>query len=127
VLVGFAALDATDKEDVMKRRTFIVAATVAGLALGGTTYALGGSTGLIFDDGHYVRPGSLDDGKDLLPETTISLSQAVADARQAATGNLGQVDLERNGDRVVYVVDVGDNEVQVDAGDGSIAAIGPQS
>jgi uncharacterized membrane protein YkoI len=125
--VRFGALHATEKEDAMKKRTLIVTTAAAALALGGTTYALGGSSGLVFDDGHYVCPGTLDDGKDLLPETTISLSQAVANAQQAATGNLGQVDLERNGARVVYVVDVGNNEVQVDAGNGSIVAVGPQS
>ena len=110
----------------MKKRTLIVGAVAASLALGGTAYALGGSGGLIFDDGHYVQPGTLDDGKNLLPETTITLSQAVADAQRAASGELGQVDLERLGDRVVYVVDVGTSEVRVDAADGTIASIGPQ-
>jgi len=112
-----------------KRSAIVLAALVAAaaLVLGGATLAVGGGHGLIFDDGHYVQPGSLDDGKDLLPSTKITLEQAVADAQRAATGRLGQVDLERYGGRVVYKVDVGDQEVRVDAADGSIAAVGPES
>jgi len=111
----------------MKRRlTLVVAclAAVAVLALGGA-FALGGGPG-IGDDGHFARPGSLDDGKDLLPQTRISLAQANAAAQRAATGALGQVDLERSAGRVLYVVDVGDREVRVDASDGSVVGIGPR-
>ena len=109
----------------MKKKAVIaVAAGSAVLALGGATYALGGGGG-IWDDGHVVQPGSLDDGKDLLSQTTISLSQAVAAAQKAQEGALGQVDLEHYGGRIVYMVDVGSNEVRVDATDGSIAAISP--
>lgn len=113
----------------MRRRlTLIVVAVAAAavLVLGGATFALGGGEGLIWDDNHYAKPGSLDDGKDLLPETKISLAHAVAAAQRAANGSLGQVDLERYDGRVVYMVDVGDQEVRVDAGDGSIAAISPR-
>jgi uncharacterized membrane protein YkoI len=110
----------------MKRRILILTAALAAaavLVLGGATLAVGGGSGLIWDDNHYAKPGSLDDGKDLLPQTTISLAQAVAAAQRAANGSLGQVDLERFDGRVVYMVDVGDQEVRVDASDGSIAAI----
>jgi uncharacterized membrane protein YkoI len=111
-----------------KRTTFGVAALGAGaLALGGGALAVSGGHGLIFDDGHAVQPGSLDDGKDLLPETRITLAQANAAAQRAAHGQLGQVDLERFDGHVVFKVDVGDQEVRVDAGDGSIASVGPQS
>jgi uncharacterized membrane protein YkoI len=110
----------------MKRRT-VVAALVAVLALAGAAFAFGGGSGLIFDDGHYVKPGTLDDGKALLPQTRISVDQAVAAAQGAAAGALGQVDLEQRGGRILYVVDVGDREVSVDAADGSIAGVGPQS
>jgi uncharacterized membrane protein YkoI len=110
----------------MKKKAVIaVAAGSAVLALGGATYALGGGGG-IWDDGQVVQPGSLDDGKDLLSQTTISLSQAVAAAQKAQAGALGQVDLEHYGGRIVYMVDVGDQEVRVDAADGSIAAISPR-
>ena len=112
----------------MRKRLAIAAAGVsAAAALAGGAYAVAGGGGLIFDDGAYVKPGSVDDGKELLSETTISLAQAVSRARAAASGQLGQVDLERAGSRVVYSVDVGDREVRVDATDGSVVSIDPQS
>jgi uncharacterized membrane protein YkoI len=112
----------------MNRRLAILAAVlvaVAAAALGGATFAFGGGS-LIWDDGHFARPGALDDGKDLLPQATITLAQANAAALRATSGALGQVDLERHNGRVVYKVDVGDKEVRVDAGDGTIASIAPQ-
>src|SRR5436190_5471777 len=112
----------------MRKRIAIVATVITAIALaGGSTYALGGGSGLIFDEGHFAKPGSLDDGKDLLPQTKITLAQANAAAQRAVDGQLGQVDLEHFEGRVVYKVDVGAKEVRVDATDGSIAAIGPQS
>lgn len=111
-----------------RRRAFVTAALgAAALALGGGAFAVGGGHGLIFDDGQYVKPGSLDDGKELLPQAKITLAEAVADAQRAANGQLGQVDMEHFGGRVVFKVDVGDQEVRVDAADGSIASVGPQS
>jgi hypothetical protein len=113
----------------MRKRTPIAIAVLAAgaLALGGATLAVGGGHGLIFDDGHYVKPGSLDDGKELLPQAKITLAEAIADAQRAAQGQLGQVDMEHFGGRVVFKVDVGDQEVRVDAIDGSVASVGPQS
>ena len=84
------------------------------------------SRGLIFDDGAYYQPGSLDDGKDLLPETSVSLADADATAQRVAEGNLGQVDLEHFGDRIVYSVDVGSQEVRVDANSGIVVDIRPR-
>jgi uncharacterized membrane protein YkoI len=111
----------------MSRRFVIVAIALAAIALiGGATLAVGGGSGLIWDDGHYAKPGSLDDGKELLPQATIPLAQAVATARHAATGQLGQVDLEHFGTRIVYMVDVGNQEVRVDAANGTVVAIGPR-
>ena|SRR5436309_1750593 len=110
----------------MKRRHTTVATLAAALALGGATFALGGGSGLIWDDDHYAKPGSLDDGKELLPHTTITLDQAVMAAQRAAHGQLGQVDLEHFEGRIVYMVDVGEQEVRVDAADGSIAAVSPR-
>jgi hypothetical protein len=111
----------------MTKRLVFLAALAAAVALAAAAFALGGGTGLIFDDGHYVKPGSLDDGKQYQSRATISLAQADAAAQQAVAGSLGQVDLEQSGGRLVYVVDVGSREVRVDASDGSIAGIGPQS
>lgn len=109
-----------------KRNIAIASIAAAAVAVGGTTIAVAGS-GTLTDDGRVVKPGSLDDGKDLLPQTTISLERAVADAQRATSGAVGQVDLEHLGSRIVYKVDVGDKEVRVDAANGDIAAIGPQS
>ena len=111
----------------MRKRTIVVGASVAVLALGGgATYALGSGAG-IWDDGTLVKPGSLDDGKDLLPQTRIGLAQAVATAQRAASGALGQVDLKEQVGRVAYVVDVGDQEVSVDAVTGDVTRVGPQT
>src|SRR3954451_13557885 len=99
----------------MRRRLII--AVIAALAIvlaAGAALAGGGGSGLIWDDGHYAKPGSLDDGKSLLPQATVSLTQAVSAARHASSGSLGQVDLERDGSRIVYTVDVGNQEVRVD-------------
>ena len=114
----------------MKKRivlilTSLVAAT--SLVLVGATFAFGGASGLIFDDGHFAKPGSLDDGKDLQSQASISLRQAIAEARRAASGPLGQVDLERYESHLVYSVDVGGQEVRVDANDGKVLAISPES
>jgi uncharacterized membrane protein YkoI len=110
----------------MKRRLVIVIAAAALLVFGGATFAFGGGSGLIWDDGHYAKPGSLDDGKDLLPQTKISLAQANAAAQRAASGSLGQVDLERFDGRVVYSVDVGDQEVRIDAVNGRVLDVRPR-
>src|ERR671930_402335 len=76
----------------MRRKTATISILGAGaLALGGGTLAVGGGHGVIFDDGHPVKPGSLDDGKDLLPQTKITLGQANAAAQQAAHGQLRHV------------------------------------
>jgi uncharacterized membrane protein YkoI len=110
----------------MRRRIIVVAVFATLVVLAAATFAFGGPKGLIWDDGHYAKPGALDDGKGLLPQTTISLSTAVATAQAAATGALGQVDLERSHGTIVYTVDIGGNEVHVDAGSGKVVAISPR-
>ena len=90
-------------------------AAAAALTLVFTTGAVGGARGLIFDD-----------GKDLLPDTTVSLSEADAIAQRVVQGDLGQVDLEHFGDRIVYSVDVGAQEVRVDANTGIVVDIRPR-
>lgn len=111
----------------MKRWLLIatLAATTA-VTLVFTTGAIGGARGLIFDDGAFYQPGSLDDGKDLLPQTTVSLAAADAAAQRVAEGELGQVDLEQFGDRIVYSVDVGSQEVRVDADSGLVVDVRPR-
>jgi uncharacterized membrane protein YkoI len=104
----------------------VLALLVAVAALATSTLAFGGPRGLIWDDGHYAKPGTLDDGEDLLPQTSVSLSAAVAAAQHAADGALGQVDLEQFDGGVVYMVDVGNQEVRVDATSGKVVAITPR-
>jgi hypothetical protein len=101
-------------------------AAAAALTLVFSTGAIGGASGLIFDDGAYYQPGSLDDGKDLLPNTTVSPAEADATAQRVVQGDLGQVDLEHFGDWIVYSVDVGAQEVRVDANTGIVVDIRPR-
>ena len=111
----------------MKRRLLIATlAAATAVTLVFTTGAIGGARGLIFDDGTFYQPGSLDDGKDLLPQTTVSLAAADAAAQRVAEGALGQVDLEHFGDRIVYSVDVGSQEVRVDADSGLVVDVRPR-
>ena len=67
--------------------------------------------------------GTIDDGADLLPQATITLEQAITAAQGAAEGSVGEVDLEYAGDRLVFNVDIGNNDVKVDATDGSIVSV----
>jgi uncharacterized membrane protein YkoI len=108
------------------RRRIVIAVLAAVAALSAATFAFGGPRNLIWDDGHYAKPGTLDDGKDLLSQTSISLATAVATAQHAATGALGQVDLEHFRGDVVYTVDIGGQEVRVDATTGKVVAITPR-
>ncbi len=66
------------------------------------------------------EPGTLDDGKDLLPKAGVSLSQAVAAAQTAATGAVDEIDLEYWNGTLVYNVDVGSKDVKVDAATGAV-------
>ncbi len=69
------------------------------------------------------QSGVLDDGKDLLPQATISVEDAIAAAQTAADGNIGEIDLEYVGDTLVFNVDVGDKDVKVNAADGSVVQV----
>jgi uncharacterized membrane protein YkoI len=109
----------------MKKKLVVIATAVA-VMLVGATLAFGGPGRLIYDDGAYVKPGTLDDGKDLQPQASIGLRQAIAAAQSAASGSLGQVDLEHYEGRLVYTVDVGDHEVKVDAANGRIDGVVPR-
>lgn len=114
----------------MKRRIALIFSSLvaaAAFVLIGATFAFGGPRGLVFDDGHFAKPGSLDDGQELQSQASISLRQATARAQRAASGPLGQVDLEHYESHLVYSVDVGNQEVRVDAADGNVLAISPQS
>ena len=70
-----------------------------------------------------AQPGTIDDGKDLLPQATLSLDEAIAAAQAAASGTLGEVDLERYNGALVFNVEIGGSDVKVDAGTGAVLAI----
>jgi uncharacterized membrane protein YkoI len=98
----------------MRRR--IAAAAVAFGVAGGA------ATGIALAAGAGGSPG-LDDGAGLLPRATIGEDQAIAAARTAATGGIGEVDLEHRDGRLVYNVDVGASDVQVDAASGAVLGV----
>jgi uncharacterized membrane protein YkoI len=99
----------------MSRHLKIGAAVLAVAALGGGAIAAasGNSGG---------GPNKLDDGTDLLPQAKLSLAQAVTAAQTAASGTVGEVDLEHYSGRLVFNVDVGDKDVKVDAATGDVVA-----
>ena len=101
-------------------------AAAAALTLVFATGAVGGARGLIFDDGAYYQPGSLDDGKDLSRRRRSRSPMPTRPPSGSAEGDLGQVDLEHFGDRIVYSVDVGSQEVRVDANSGIVVDIRPR-
>ena len=70
-----------------------------------------------------ARPGTLDDGKDLMPQASITLEQAISAAQAAASGPVGEVDLEHYKGTLVFNVDIGDNDVKVDAANGSVLSV----
>jgi uncharacterized membrane protein YkoI len=73
------------------------------------------------EDGDVAAPsGTLDDGKDLLPQAGITIDQAIAAAQTAASGSVGEIDLEQYQGKLVFNVDVGDKDVKVDASNGTV-------
>jgi uncharacterized membrane protein YkoI len=75
------------------------------------------------ENGDATAPsGTLDDGKDLLPQAGITIDQAIAAAQTAASGSVGEIDLKDYQGKLAFNVDVGDKDVKVDAADGSILA-----
>ena len=67
-----------------------------------------------------MPPGHIDDGADLLDQTTISLEEAIAAAQGAYSGALGEVDIEKYKGRLIFNIDIGVKDVKVDAGDGTV-------
>lgn len=77
------------------------------------------------DESAAAKPGELSEGKDLLPKATISVEKAIEIAQGTATGQLGSVELDEQDGALVFSVTVGDREVAVDAGDGSVLRAEP--
>ncbi|MDO8616783.1 MAG: PepSY domain-containing protein [Dehalococcoidia bacterium] len=74
-------------------------------------------------DEQKVAPGQIDDGAELLPQASITLEQAIAAAQGAASGAPGEVDLEQYLGKLVFNVDIGENDVKVDAATGAIVGV----
>lgn len=72
-------------------------------------------------------PGTLDEGKDLLPQAKITVAQAVKAAQAKVSGPLGGVDLEKVSGRLVFRVEIGDKDVQVDAANGTVVAVSAET
>jgi uncharacterized membrane protein YkoI len=72
-----------------------------------------------------VAPGTIDDGKDLQSQAGISLGQAIQAAQGAASGPVGEVDLEYVGGVLVYNVDMGNQDIKVDASTGQVLSVDP--
>jgi uncharacterized membrane protein YkoI len=86
------------------------AAGIAALATAGGVATAAGSA-----------PASrLDDGKALLPQATLTEQEAIAKAEGAAHGDLDEVDLEHYNGKLVFNVDVGADDVKVDAATGEV-------
>jgi uncharacterized membrane protein YkoI len=77
------------------------------------------------DDNNEARAasGQLDDGAGLLPQAGITLEEAIAAAQSAASGAIGEVDLEHYQGKLVFNVDVRDRDVKIDAANGSVLAV----
>lgn len=70
-----------------------------------------------------ATPGALTGGQDLLARATISLADATQAAQGAATGDLGAVELEEVNGTLVFRVEVGGQEVLIDAANGTVVSI----
>ncbi len=68
-------------------------------------------------------PGTLTEGQDLLPQATITLEESIATAQGEATGDLGTVELEQDGETLVFIVEIGEQEVTVDAATGEVLSV----
>ena len=99
----------------VRKRIYWILGLVAIIALVGTGAAV--ASGVATSGG---PQGQIDDGAELLDQASITLEEAIAAAQAAATGKLGEVDLEMYEGRLVFNVDVGNQDVKVDAADGAI-------
>ena len=111
----------------MSKRIALFAALAAVVALAAAAFAFGGGSGpdqrrrALRQAGHARR-------RQGVPPADVDHDRTGRRGRRARrSGQLGQVDLESHGGRIVYVVDVGNREVGVDATDGSVVSIAPQS
>jgi uncharacterized membrane protein YkoI len=76
------------------------------------------------ENGDPANAGKLDDGADLLPQASITIDEAIAAAQTAGNGDIGEIDLEYHDGKLVFNVDVGDQDVKVDAATGTVLGSG---
>jgi uncharacterized membrane protein YkoI len=93
-----------------------ITGAVVGLA------ALGAAGGVALASGS-AGGSRLDDGKDLLGKASITEQDAIRAAQGTAKGDLNEVDLEHWSGTLVFNVDVGSNDVKVDAGSGKVLSV----
>jgi len=74
------------------------------------------------DDDDDGAPGQLVEGSALLPQASITLEQAIAAALAAAQGELGEVELEEDDGKLIFIVEIGDEDIEVDAQTGEVLA-----
>ena len=98
----------------IRKRLLFVLPLVAALALAGVVFRT------TFYDASAGQSGVLDDGKELVPQAGISIEAAIAAAQTSASGDIGEVDLEYWQGVLVFNVDVGDQDVKVDAKTGAV-------
>lgn len=68
-------------------------------------------------------PGTFTEGKSLLPQAKITVAQAISAAQGKATGQLGDVKLVKNHGKLVFNVEIGDQDVTVDASNGHVVSV----
>ena len=67
--------------------------------------------------------GRLEEGSELVSEASLSVDEAISIAESEASGTAEDAELERQGDRLVYEIEVGETDVYIDANDGSVLAV----
>ena len=88
--------------------TLAIVTIALGVALTSGTAASGGPAGRI------------DDGAELLDQTSITLEAAISAAQAVFSGDLGEVDIEDFNGRLVFNIDIGNKDVKVDAENGEV-------
>lgn len=114
----------------MTKRIYSGAAVLAAMAAGGSGIAAasggqgasGSSEPAVVHSAPDANGSRLDDGKDLLPQATLTEQEAIKAAQGAASGPLNEVDLEDYQGTQVFNVDVGASDVKVDASNGNVLA-----
>jgi hypothetical protein len=89
-----------------------------------------GTDGEAQDDGAQAncdtaaQAGAVDDDQELLPQAKLTVEQAISAAQAVATGSVGEIDLEHADGRLVFNVEIGNQDVKIDAADGSVVGMG---